>query len=49
MDGFFYPEIKDLLDAPLETYIDVGANEGLMINQVREVYPQVKIYQCGCL
>ena len=40
----FYPEIKHLTREPLRTFIDVGANEGKIINQVRKVYPQIKTY-----
>ncbi len=40
----FYPEIQHLTSEPLRTFIDVGANEGKIIKQVKSVYPQVKTY-----
>ena len=41
---FFYPEIKHLISKPLKTFIDVGANEGKLIEQVKNVFPNVKVY-----
>ena len=39
-----YPEINHLTREPLRTFIDVGANEGRIINQLKAAYPKVKIY-----